>query len=412
MMSAMDLAAISMLTSGEGWGLLQSLPPYDEARAMSLQGRLREAGFAPELVAAALTQSRLRGRAQEKFGGFADGMLFTDDGLEQATRLAVAARHAERFRRAGVQVVHDLGCGIGADAMAFAGLDLGVRAVDADPVTAVVATLNLRHWPESVVTHGRAEDVALPQGEATRHTGLWLDPARRTRGSADIAGRSRRVFSLDGISPSWAEVLRYAAAVPATGAKLGPGFPHQAIPPGAEAQWVSWQGDVVECAMWWGPLVGTPGRTATVLRPAGDVVTVTEADAAGGPPPLGCVAQVGGLLYEPDRAVIRAGLTGALAREVDGAELSAGVGYVASDRRVDVPWAHRYAVQEALPWNVKAVRAWLRDRGVGRLTIKKRGVSLDPDVVRRQLRLSGDGEATLVLTRVSGQPHALVVDPA
>ncbi len=88
------------------------------------------------------------------------------------------------------------------------------------------------------------------------------------------------------------------------------------------------------------------------------------------------------------------------------------MGYVSSDRAVDVPWAHRYAVREALPWNVKAVRGWLRDRSVGRLTIKKRGVSLDPDVVRRQLRLSGDGEATLVLTRVAGQAYALVVDPA
>ena len=408
----MDLASIALLVDGEGWDLLASLPPYDPAGELSLQTRLRAAGYAPELVSAALTQSMLRARARDKFGAFADEMLFTPDGLEQATRLPVAARHAARYLRAEVRLVHDLGCGIGADAMAFAGLDLGVRAVDADPVTAVVATLNLRHWPDAVATHGQAEDVALPQGEATRHTGVWLDPARRTRGPADITGRSRRVFSLDAISPSWSQVLGYATAVPATGAKLAPGFPHQAVPAGAEAQWVSWQGDVVECALWWGPLVTTPGRTASVLRTGGELVTLTEDDAAGARPALTLGDAVERLLYEPDRAVIRAGLTGALARVVDGAELSAGVGYVTSDRAVDVPWAHRYAVQEALPWNVKAVRGWLRDRGIGRLTIKKRGVSLDPEVVRRQLRPTGDGEATLVLTRVAGQPHALVVDPA
>ena len=408
----MDLASIALLVDGEGWDLLGSLPPYDPAGELALQTRLRAAGYAPELVSAALTQAMLRARAREKFGAFADQMLFTPDGLEQATRLAVAARHAARYLRAEVRLVHDLGCGIGADAMAFAGLDLGVRAVDADPVTAVVATLNLRHWPDAVATHGRAEDVALPQGEATRHTGLWLDPARRTRGPADITGRSRRVFSLDAMSPSWSEVLRYAAAVPATGAKLAPGFPHQAVPDGAEAQWVSWQGDVVECAVWWGPLVTTPGRTASVLRTGGEVATLTEGDAAGSRPSLERGDPVGRLVYEPDRAVIRAGLTGALARAVDGAELSAGVGYVASDRAVDVPWAHRYAVRDVLPWNVKAVRGWLRDRRVGQLTIKKRGVSLDPEVVRRQLRPTGDGAATLVLTRVAGQPHAIVVDPA
>ncbi len=408
----MDLASIALLVDGEGRDLLASLPPYDPAGELALQTRLRAAGYAPELVSAALTQSMLRARAVDKLGTFADQMLFTQDGLEQATRLGVAARHAARYLRAEIRLVHDLGCGIGVDAMAFAGLDLGVRAVDADAVTAVVAAVNLRHWPDAVVTHARAQDVALPTGEALRHTGLWLDPARRTRGPADIHGRSRRVFSLDAISPSWSEVLRYATQVPATGAKLAPGFPHQALPAGAEAQWVSWLGDVVECSVWWGPLVTTPGRTASVLRPGAEVVSLTEADAAGARPPLERGAEVGRLLYEPDRAVIRAGLTGALSREVDGAELSSGVGYVASDRVVDVPWAHRYAVREALPWNVKAVRGWLRDRGIGRLTIKKRGVSLDPEVVRRQLRLSGDAAATLVLTRVGAQPHALVVDPA
>ncbi|MDQ6896863.1 MAG: class I SAM-dependent methyltransferase [Actinomycetota bacterium] len=408
----MDLDALALLVDGEGWDLLASLPPYDPAGELALQTRLRAAGYAPELVSAALTQSMLRARAREKFGAFADQMLFTPDGLEQATRLAVAARHAARYLRAEVRLVHDLGCGIGADAMGFAGLDLAVRAVDADPVTAVVATLNLRHWPDAVATHGRAEDVTLPEGEAVRHTGLWLDPARRTRGPADITGRSRRVFSLDAISPPWSEVLRYAAAVPATGAKLAPGFPHQAVPDGAEAQWVSWQGDVVECAVWWGPLVTTAGRTAMVLRPKAEAVTLSEADATGARPALERGHPVGRLLYEPDRAVIRAGLTGALARLVDGAELSAGVGYVTSARVLDVPWAHRYAVREALPWNVKAVRGWLRDRGIGHLTIKKRGVSLDPDAVRQQLRPTGDSEATLVLTRVGSQPYALVVDPA
>ena len=56
------------------------------------------------------------------------------------------------------------------------------------------------------------------------------------------------------------------------------------------------------------------------------------------------------------------------------------------------------------------MRGWLRERGLGRLTIKKRGVALDPDAVRGQLRLSGSGEATLVLTRVGGRPYALVVE--
>jgi hypothetical protein len=96
---------------------------------------------------------------------------------------------------------------------------------------------------------------------------------------------------------------------------------------------------------------------------------------------------------------------------VDGFELDSGVGYVTSDRCVDVGYARRFAVTESMPLNVKALRAWLRDRDVGRVTVKKRGVVLDADALRRQLRLSGSAEMTLVLTRVKNQQVCLVVRP-
>ena len=411
----MDLAAAKKLVSGEGWGLLQSLPPYDESTVLGLGEGLRAAGFDTDLVAAALTQSRLRAKGREKFGEFAAGMVFTSDGLEQATRLEVAARHAQRFRGAGVRQVFDLGCGIGADAMAIAGLDLRVTAVDADEVTAMLAGVNLRHWPGASASVGSAEETQLPTGEGARHTGAWLDPARRLPGVADARGRTRRVFNLAAISPSWSTVQSIATSLPATGAKMSPSLPHAAIPAGTEAQWTSLAGEVLECAIWWGPLVNTPGRSAMVIGPNGRSWTVREADAG----PVGAVvpvasglAQVGAWLYEPDRAVIRAGLTGALTSVVDGVELDSGVGYVTSDNCLDVGYARRFAVTDSMPLNVKALRAFLRDRDVGNVTIKKRGVTLDADGLRRQLRLSGTVEMTLVITRVRNHPVCLVVRPA
>jgi hypothetical protein len=411
----MDLDAVTQLVSGEGWGLLQSLPPYDESAAMSLGEGLRVAGFDPALIAAALTQSRLRAKGHEKFGEFADGMLFTADGLEQATRLEIAARHAQRFRGAGIEQVFDLGCGIGADSMAFAGLDLKVTAIDADEVTATLAGVNLRHWPGASAFIGTAEGTELPSGEGARHTGAWLDPARRTPGVSDASGRTRRVFTLDAISPSWSTVQSIAESLPATGAKLSPSFPHNAIPSGTEAQWTSLRGEVLECAIWWGPLVSRAGRSALVIGAQGRSWTVREADAgsAGGVAPVASsLGQIGAWLYEPDRAVIRAGLTGALTSAVDGFELDSGVGYVTSERGVDIGYARRFAVDESMPLNVKTLRAWLRERDVGRVTIKKRGVVLDADELRRQLRLSGSVEMTLVLTRVKNQQVCLVVHPA
>ena len=413
----MDAAMVDRLSAGEGWALLQSLPPYDESGSLHLQGRLREAGFAPDLVAAAMTQSRLRARGAAKFGDFAAGMLFTPDGLEQATRLAIAARHAHRYAAAGVRDVYDLGCGLGSDAMAFAGLDLTVHAVDADDTTARIAAVNLRHWPSARVPHALAEDVQLPQGEGRRHLGLWLDPARRVTGVADISGRTKRVFSLDAISPSWSQVLAFAEQVPATGAKLSPAFPHGSVPRGAEAQWTSWQGEVLECAVWWGPLVTTSGRTAAVCTESStSVVTADDAFDGDLQPGLTSINDVGEWLYEPDRAIIRAGLTGALVAAVDGAELATGVGYVTSGRPRELPWARRFRVVQAMPLSTKHLARWLRDHGHDRVTIKKRGVTLDADLLRRQLKMTGRGkggsEATLVLTRVGGSQVALVVTPA
>src|SRR6478752_4623767 len=389
-MCAMDLAAVEKLVSGEGWGLLQSLPPYDESSAMQLGHQLRLAGFDPELVAAALTQSRLRARARTKFGEFADGMMFTPDGLEQATRLELAARHASRFREAGVGHVLDLGCGIGSDAMAFAGV-------------------GLRHWPSARTLVGTVEDTELPTGDAARHAGAWLDPARRLPGVSDARGRTRRVFNLQAISPSWDTVQDVARTLPATGAKLSPAFPHAALPPGTEAQWTSFGGEVLECAVWWGPLVERAGRSALLLGPDGTASTVSQADAPGPAPTAEGLTGLGQFLYEPDRAVIRAGLVSALTAGVDGVEVDAGLGYVSADRAVDLPWARRFVVTEAMPFHVKTLRAWLRERDVGNLTIKKRGVSTDADALRRSLRLTGSAELTVVLTRVAGQQVVLAV---
>ena len=130
------------------------------------------------------------------------------------------------------------------------------------------------------------------------------------------------------------------------------------------------------------------------------------------PPPSGSLADVGTWLYEPDRALLRAGLVGAVTAATGGQARLRG-GHVSAGAR-GLPFARRYAVVEAMPFNVKALRGWLRDRQVDRLTIKKRGVSLDADLLRRQLRMppKGHNEALVVISRVRSQQVVLVVQPA
>ncbi|WP_159791525.1 class I SAM-dependent methyltransferase [Puerhibacterium puerhi] len=422
----MDASTLSKLLSPDGWALLGSLPPYDEQRAMALAMRLREAGVDPDLAAAALTQSRLRAKARAKLGGFADGMLFTPDGVEQATRLVVAALHARRYLAAGVTRVADLTSGIGADALAFAGVGLRVLATDVDEITAAIATLNLRHFPEAEVRHG--DGLALDLA-AEGVDGVYADPARRTRGG-------RRLFDPSAYAPPLDAVWALRDQVPALGIKVGPGIAHQGLPADAETQWVSVDGDVVEAGLWFGPLAPAgPGRSALVLRTVpgddGEPRTLTRTlrarGGSGGAAPGGDddlvpdVGAVGHYLYEPDGAVVRAGLVAHAAAELGGRLLDRTIAYVTTDApapadAVDpatgrAPVATGYRVLDVMPFGLKRLKAYLRERGVGRLTIKKRGTAVTPEQLRSQLSLKGDAEATLVLTRVDGAQQVLVVEP-
>jgi hypothetical protein len=394
-----DLEGISALLTQQGWALLESLPPYDEAGAMALGERLRAAGHPAALVAAALTQSRLRAAARPKFGPFADGMLFTPTGLEQATRLQVAARHAQRFASAGVERVADLGCGIGADSMALATFDREVVAVERDELTAAVATMNLRHWPEATV---RCEDATTT--DLTGIGAAFVDPARRT------ASGKRLLDPREG-SPPLSFVLDLTRRLPAVGLKTAPGIPHHLLPEGAEAQWISVAGDLVEAGLWFGLLAREDVRRAALVLPADGDESASPAEVtdAGMPDPE--VGAVGQVLYEPDAAVIRAGLVGQVAAAVNGRLLDRTIAYVTGDKLVRTPLATAYAVEDVFGFQLKSLRTWLRDRGVGKLTIKKRGTAVEPEQLRRQLRLDGEAEATIVLTRVAGRQSVLAVRP-
>jgi hypothetical protein len=226
--------------------------------------------------------------------------------------------------------------------------------------------------------------------------GAFCDPARRSD-----AGRR---FDPATWSPPYSWVLGLARRLPATGAKVAPGLAHHLVPAEAEAEWVSDGGDLVEAALWWGPLSTGVRRRATLL-PTG--ATLYD-DGPGGVPP---VAAPGRFLYEPDDAVIRAGLVGQVAACLDGALLDPSIAYVSADRLVRTPFATAYEVTDVLPFQLKRLRTLLRERGVGDVVVKKRGSAVDPEQLRRHLRLSGSGSAVVVLTRVAGQPTALLVRP-
>lgn len=393
----MELSELRALLTPDGLRLLDAMPAVEStgevAQAVS---RLRRDGHSPDLVSAVVGQARLRSRARVKFGDLAERMLFTRAGLEQATRLPIAARHAARFREAGISRVADLGCGIGGDALGLAALGLRVVAVDADEVTAAIAAYNLAPFAGDVeVRHGTAEDADLAGVDA-----VWLDPARRTAGHAETA----RTRPADW-SPSLDWVFDLAHRVPA-GVKLGPGLDRDLVPGDVEAQWVSADGSTVELVLWSGALA-RPGvrRAALVIRGDSAHELTAEADAADAP-----VRELGAYLHEPDGAVIRARLIGDVARTLEAGMLDERIAYLTSDAALTSPFVSTFRVREVLPSDEKALARALRERDIGRLEIKKRGVDVDPATLRTRLKLRGAASATLLLTRIGSRRTAILAD--
>ena len=118
------------------------------------------------------------------------------------------------------------------------------------------------------------------------------------------------------------------------------------MPDGAEAQWISVGGDVVEAGLWFG-LLARDGvrRAALVLPPDGDESTPpAEVTDAGLVDPE--VGAMGSVLYEPDGAVIRAGLVGQVVAAVGGRLVDRTIAYVTADRLVRTPLATPYAVED------------------------------------------------------------------
>jgi hypothetical protein len=212
------------------------------------------------------------------------------------------------------------------------------------------------------------------------------------------------VFDPDAYRPPWsfvAELLDGTAVV-----KVAPGIPHELLPAGVEAEWVSLDGRLREATLWSGRLA-QHRRRATVLDSRRAPVELCENDAPDGAE----VRPVGRFVYEPDDAVVRAHLVTAVAAATDGWLLDPHLAYVSSDSRHDLPFARGYEVREVLPYREKHLRTALRARDVGTLTIKKRGVDVAPEVLRARLGLRGSQSATLILTRTPGSAAALLVDP-
>lgn len=414
-----DIADYKWLTGSEAAAYLAELAASVEPLHTSVE-RLRR-GLSPAKAHLLHEQAELRRRAKEKFTS-ADRMFFTRVGLEQATDEWVARYKAARFiaQRAGssptlaiASPIADLCCGIGGDLLAFS-QHSSVIGVDRDLVAAHFVEVNASLFQAAdrirIVT-GRVEDFGL-NGVAAWH----IDPDRRAMG--------RRATSLEFCQPSLDTIERLLSQVAHSAVKLAPATK---VPSDwadrCELEWISLDGECRQLVAWHGELARSPGlRRATVLTTtsvaswgAGRLARRPSAPGAlecticGRPDqPLSISDKLGDFIFDVDPAVRAARLQGALAEELNLSAIAPGPSYFTGDSPITDTAVSCFKIEDVLPLRVRGLAQHLRERGIGRLEIKKRGVEIDPEKLRRDLKLRGDNAATLLITPIASRPAAIL----
>lgn len=391
----MDLSTFAELLTPAGQAALAAasvLPPGDENFLANLAPMQKR--YPTELAKAALETVTLRAKAQSKFSR-AQAMYFTREALEQASGEAIAGYRARRF--AAVPTALDLGCGIGGDSLALAE-HCRVAAIDQDPLRLAMAGENLAAYgrrDRAVFLQGDVTRLALPQAEA-----FFFDPARRVEG--------RRKFSVRQYLPPLEAVQDWLPRLPAGGVKISPGVDLDELASyDCEVEFISERGELKECALWFGRFKSA-ARRATLLGPEAAHSLLPDPGATASVEPPGPALAY---LYEPDPAVLRAGLVTTLAAQLGARQLDPDIAYLTAPAVQPTPFARAFSIEAGLPFQLKRLREALRARGVGRVTVKKRGSPLEPETLIRQLRLSGPEERIVFLTHVLGEPWALIGQP-
>jgi len=374
--------------------LLNEIDQSELGDELALSSRLRKT-HPPELVSACISQAKLRQKAEKKFGPFATKMLFTKEGLEQSTRLTVAAQRVPRYQQAGIESIVDLGCGLGGDAMAFASYGMNVTAIELDEVAAAFAQFNTSRLGINVI-HQNAEEV-----EIESHSAFFADPARRK-----ASGNKQRVSKYE-YSPSLDWLINEVAAKKPTAIKLGPADDYKQFGDEFDYEWISDSGELVELTLYSKQLRGELIRQARLLS-KGEVHVFAANSFISEKPD---VREIEKYIYEPDASLIRSGLMGEYAIENGMGLIDEKIAYLTSDELIKSPWLRGFEILEEWPFDEKLIAKELKARSIGILEIKKRGVDLIPEQFRKKVKLSGKGAASLIVTKRGDTRVALLGKP-
>lgn len=310
-------------------------------------------------------------------GKFPRHWLCDADAAQQATPAAVSRVRARRIASAGVDLVHDVTCSVGSEAPAFASEGVAWLGSDIDASRLAMA----RHNLGEAAWLARADALA----PVTSRGVIVADPARRAGG--------RRITDPAKLLPPLPDLLE-AARGREVAVKCAPGIDY--------SEWdglvsvVSLEGGVKEACLYTPGLADGITREAVVLRgDFEDRITDHESDEV-------AVGEPGGFIIEPDGAVVRAGLVRHFAARHGLWMLDEHIAFLTGDA---VPEGYSgFPFIESVP--LRKLKGALAAHEAGGVEILVRGVDVDPDQLRKKLKLKGAEQMAVVIARVGDQAVA------
>ena len=405
--------------------------------ALQISTALNKAGYSNEDRATIMDYMALVPKFRDKFfeeesrkGKF---LLCDKLALEQSTAQDIGRWKAALWPHEGS--VNDLCCGMGGDSF-FLPTGLKITGVDLDENRLAMYRHNLLAFGKDVSTKcADVREVAgnnVPTGSNSADF-FTIDPARRA-----IEGENQR--DLRNLTPTLEEVVEISKHYKGGMAKLPPGYPPAEIPDSTEILYLGGHSDCRECLVLFGELVKHPDTVrAVIVDKAGNteaewtrkrdrtLETLDEElqekldrnDSLEGKDrtyrtatsrsdlPLG---EIGKYIAEPAPALIRSRLfsDAALAHDPSAHLISEGIAYVSSDKPLPAPAFTSYEILAHAEIATGAVRSMLKEHDIGKITLKLRGVKLDPDAETKRLKPKGKNSAILFYTRAYGEKIAIL----
>jgi hypothetical protein len=390
----MELGFATFLVSAGAEAGISDAVSMQEQKVAAVSGITQlKKRFDPDQARAVWKAAELRRTARQKLGEMADLLVLDQEGYEMSSSLATSQFHAEILVNVGIRQTLDLCAGVGVDSIAFAKQGIAVTAYEMDAGRAMLLEENIRrsHLENLVkVVNHDVTAVSLPSADAA-----FFDPARRS-------GARRWAKDTEQTSPPLSFIKTLCSSVvdgvlvklsPAVDRSIGHDF-------GADLQIVSVKGECKEALLFVGQFaVGMPA--SAILLPG------LHKFSGGGTGRV--LAAHGAYIWEPDAAIVRAGLTSSLAESLGGWLCDPHIDYFFTDRPDESPFAACYRIIQDLPYSRRALQEALE--GVGTLILKQRGFPQSIEDVRGKLKLKGSKAALVILTAFDGEGFAFIVDP-